>query len=994
MGICYEIQGSVRAMQGYHHTPSDFVVLDTEGNDTLTEVGIVGDRGEVCYHAFVKGENREPRFRLNTEPLSTIVEAIATHCRDKAVVCHHAEHDDRILRRSFERVGIPYPDFTFICTRKLARQQLPNLHSYSLSYLCKSLDVRSQGQRFSDQQAHSASYDAQFTYQLYRYLYTLQPPAMSQNPAELYKNTPNPFSSIRVNTPFEEHPDSPEIYKDEFETLKAVLHEIKGAPNNQSQGAIVLGEPGSGKTHLMMRLAQEVLKTNRLFFMPHPNNERAVNYHVYARILESFSEEIKNTKLTQLEQFFAKSFVNILSQTDWANTDKGRQIIEKLKDDNLSLYERVGTPGTSRYRKNWDIIEKHILAWWQEKSGLSTYYSSQILKGIIRFCRYTETSRKEIIRHWLAGNSDADSEELKSVDLTPWPDDLNREEFALEAIQTLGKLSLLDEPLILIFDQLESLFAERNRLTLESFGDTVKEILTRVPNSLIILNLFPDRWQRFQEIFDGSVVDRVSQTVVTLNRPSEPQLFQILKTLCQRKIETDSPYPTVDIEQLCTRDELTEIVSQPSIRAVIKRASDYFRYKVQGGSPPGNGIGTKFNPDQVEVTAAFKELKTALEELKQEFQERGKTLNIKHKGLESWEKSLETKQQKVGEKESNAVKKEQELKERERAVEAKIKAEEEEKEGLKRQIRDLKAQIEYLKSNASENTEKELIEIRGKLDEKQQELAQFKTQLYGTIRELNSTRQELIQTKSKLDDVNEELETTQHQLDYARQKWGETSRELEQTQEDLEQTQAQLDQCLNGRGNRDPELDEYWEDLLERWYKRYEMHRIISDEDDIGKLMAIVSAFSKFSNPYYLNIEQLSFGGRVIPEHLLIDTRTQTHVLAFLHCSPNAFTPRIKNLNQLLQMHPNTRFRLMRDRQVKAINTNTVGWDEIQKLMAADNGKYVVMDRYDRVIFECLYQLIIDFENRELEFDVELADIVDWMTRNLSDYWLIQCLTQ
>jgi len=40
--------------------------------------------------------------------------------------------------------------------------------------------------------------------------------------------------------------------------LKSILVEIKHDPNHQSKGAVVIGEAGSGKTHLMMRLDKRV----------------------------------------------------------------------------------------------------------------------------------------------------------------------------------------------------------------------------------------------------------------------------------------------------------------------------------------------------------------------------------------------------------------------------------------------------------------------------------------------------------------------------------------------------------------------------------------------------------------------------------------------------------------------------------------------------------------------------------------------------------------
>ena len=78
-----------------------------------------------------------------------------------------------------------------------------------------------------------------------------------------------------------------------------------------------------------------------------------------------------------------------------------------------------------------------------------------------------------------------------------------------------------------------------------------KEIFTPVPNSLIILNLFPDGWQQFQHIFDGSIIERISQNKIILEKPSGSELKQIL----QKKAQSVK----IDIETLFTSEELGSV---------------------------------------------------------------------------------------------------------------------------------------------------------------------------------------------------------------------------------------------------------------------------------------------------------------------------------------------------------------------------------------------------------------------------------------------------
>jgi len=85
--------------------------------------------------------------------------------------------------------------------------------------------------------------------------------------------------------------------------------------NHQSKGAIVTGYPGTGKTHLMMRLAKDHLEHNRLLFIRQPNNLNSVLYHIYSRVLESFVEKVPNSSYSQMEHLLATSFSKIIHET-------------------------------------------------------------------------------------------------------------------------------------------------------------------------------------------------------------------------------------------------------------------------------------------------------------------------------------------------------------------------------------------------------------------------------------------------------------------------------------------------------------------------------------------------------------------------------------------------------------------------------------------------------------------------------------------------------
>jgi DNA polymerase III epsilon subunit-like protein len=300
----------------------DFVVLDTEGKPELSELAIVDSHGRVIYEAFSRDHPNNGSHLPNLKSLKTLLEEFSNIVQGKKIVCHYAEHDIEVLKFSFRKAGLKFPNLEFDCTCIRAKNSWLGLESYSLEYLSKYLNFRVNNRYFIRDMAHSARYDAEFTYYLYRKLMLDQ-----------LKEQPNPFSGSRVDTPFQNHPDYSDTYHQQFVTLESILKDIKLDSNRQSKGAVVIGEPGSGKTHLMMRLAQARLSSNRLLFIRQPNNSSSVLYHIYSRILESLVEPVGS--FTQLDYLIINSFHKIVSNLPNL-TQKDEEIIKALKNGNIN----------------------------------------------------------------------------------------------------------------------------------------------------------------------------------------------------------------------------------------------------------------------------------------------------------------------------------------------------------------------------------------------------------------------------------------------------------------------------------------------------------------------------------------------------------------------------------------------------------------------------------------------------------------------------------
>jgi len=131
----------------------------------------------------------------------------------------------------------------------------------------------------------------------------------------------------------------------------------------------------------------------------------------------------------------------------------------------------------------------------------------------------------------------------------------------------------MDEPFIMVFDQLELLGESYNQEILLNFGSALREIFTHIPNSLVILNLFPDRWQYFKNTLDQSIIERIGQAEIFLEKPEQITLKQIIL----RRAEESH----FDILNIFQKEDWEKILTQTTIRSALNWAANYYHFRVE-----------------------------------------------------------------------------------------------------------------------------------------------------------------------------------------------------------------------------------------------------------------------------------------------------------------------------------------------------------------------------------------------------------------------------
>lgn len=160
----------------------EYAILDIEttggkyNEEGITEIAIYRFDGEQIIDQFISLVNPERPIQpfvvnltgINNEMLRNapkfyeIAKRIVEITKDAVLVAHNAKFDNRILTTEFDRLGYTFEKET-LCTVELAKQLLPDLPSYSLGKL-----VRSLGIPITDR--HRAQGDAKATVSLFKML--------------------------------------------------------------------------------------------------------------------------------------------------------------------------------------------------------------------------------------------------------------------------------------------------------------------------------------------------------------------------------------------------------------------------------------------------------------------------------------------------------------------------------------------------------------------------------------------------------------------------------------------------------------------------------------------------------------------------------------------------------------------------------------------------------------------------------------------------------
>lgn len=393
-----------------------------------------------------------------------------------------------------------------------------------------------------------------------------------------------------VNTPWENAPDAPEFNAAAFRLverrLKAMGRRVSPDEPAPSQGVLVLGEAGAGKTHLLSRVTRELSAAHPVMFIQKPNNEEAVAQQIWSQLVESLTRHVPGLApgQSQLDHLLAHVFSAALAPL--LERDAAEGLNAKLKQRWAKLLRASPTnlfgmlEGGAGRQKHLDFLRNKVLGHLRVRHP---DVDQTVARALVNYCFLANDRDRRATLTWLMGQAIDDTTARRLGLGAFWPEvndgtssDVfvrqERERQAIRAIATIGELSkYYGKPLILAFDQLEGMRGE-TRLT-ERWGDVAQQLFTVAPNLLVLTCVFPSLWNTwFEPVLHEAVKDRLAQDRIRLE-PFGPEAAAALLAAHLRETnealglpEPLYPFEPEDVAQL------QALAKSP--RAFLQRARD------------------------------------------------------------------------------------------------------------------------------------------------------------------------------------------------------------------------------------------------------------------------------------------------------------------------------------------------------------------------------------------------------------------------------------
>lgn len=323
---------------------------------------------------------------------------------------------------------------------------------------------------------------------------------------QLRKN--NPFKSRISPTPFENtNPDIQQLNRDVSEEIEQLLRDKRRRPSEPAAG-LIIGETGSGKTHMLTRLLRRmksygwpaIFVSVRTF-----RNPDSVMHDLLSEIFISLSQKI-----------FSKR-----SQFDMLLSEMMSIYSERRKNDGFTGIDKIDT--------------KIYLM--RDMPGIDRVF----LRCLMTYLRAADENEKLYLLEWLRDGLDDDDSlrfGLPARD-TSSMNSAERESDAEKIIISIGRvLGYAKVPMIICFDELDAMPPEKELI--HAWGRIISLLVNNVSGVLPLAFMKPETWNEiFSPVLDQAVIHRLGRTLI-MHPCSTEQARQLVRERLKSAFPDDS----------------------------------------------------------------------------------------------------------------------------------------------------------------------------------------------------------------------------------------------------------------------------------------------------------------------------------------------------------------------------------------------------------------------------------------------------------------------
>ena len=391
---------------------------------------------------------------------------------------------------------------------------------------------------------------------------------VADTPLDLLRRN-NPFVSASVGDPWDrQYPHVPAINDQAFQGLCHLMRQKAHTPDLNCAG-LILGEVGSGKTHLLGRIltytAQAQPPLAFAYIQPLEDAEQTYRYLLREVIVNLCRPTPAAPYATQLEAILAAVCTEVIGTH---SRPEGQHKLQAIQHDRLNVLAYL-RPSVFAYAQTWatDLLCRD--------------YPDMSARFLDVLFQYRLPEKRAAAVNWLKGGGlDQSDAERFGVAERIEASSSRLEQEARDMLTSLGLLlARYRQPLVLCFDRLENLETEAQ---LHAFGKMLEFLVDTAKGMLPLACVRGQQWEeRFRGALNQHVTSRLETNRFTLQGCTAEQALDLVR---QRLA---SVLPAAQAEALFPfdADELRGMFQTGfhSPRVVIARANERLRQLLDAG---------------------------------------------------------------------------------------------------------------------------------------------------------------------------------------------------------------------------------------------------------------------------------------------------------------------------------------------------------------------------------------------------------------------------